>query len=216
MAKFGAVYADPLRKRAASPGRTWHLDEMATRIGGKLQWLWRAVDEHGQTLDVLLQKRRDTEAAGRFSRRLLGITGAPPGRIMTDTLGSDAAAIAQMSDRTTSCLTTQSSIAHRGCRRNSRLHRQRDSTIMHPAGETVHRETIPKRPSRTTATIAGALDLLCASGTSTTTTTAPGRSTANSRFTQQRVTHPAGIRCSPASRLAQPRLAPCEDRVPRA
>ena len=50
---------------------TARLDEMATRIGVQQHWLWRAVDEHGQTLDVLLQKQRDTAAAERFFRRLL-------------------------------------------------------------------------------------------------------------------------------------------------
>jgi len=63
VAKFGAHYADELRRRAARPGRTWHLDEVAVRLGGRLQWLWRAVDEHGTTLDVLLQAHRDTAAA---------------------------------------------------------------------------------------------------------------------------------------------------------
>jgi putative transposase len=70
---------------------------MATRIGGRLQWLWRAVDEHGQTLDVLLQGQRDTAAANRFFRRLLAATGgAPSARVTTDKLGSYAAALAQV------------------------------------------------------------------------------------------------------------------------
>ncbi len=72
---------------------------MATRIGGRLHWLWRAVDEHGQTLDVLLQEHRDTAAAERFFRRLLVNTnGMPPERITTDKLGSYAAAITRVPD----------------------------------------------------------------------------------------------------------------------
>ena len=67
VAKFGGQYADELRRRAAPAGRTWHMDEMAVRVCGRLHWLWRAVDEHGQTLDVLLQAHRDTAAAERFS-----------------------------------------------------------------------------------------------------------------------------------------------------
>ena len=98
VAKFGTRYADELRRREMHRGRTWHMDEMAVRIGGRQHWLWRAVDEHGQTLDVLLQERRDTDAAARFFRRLLGITGAAPERITTDKLGSYAAAIAQLSE----------------------------------------------------------------------------------------------------------------------
>jgi putative transposase len=54
VAKFGRQYAEELRRRAPTTGRTWHLDEMGVRIGGVLHWLWRAVDDHGQTLDVLL------------------------------------------------------------------------------------------------------------------------------------------------------------------
>ncbi len=96
VATFGAQYAEALRTREARAGRTWHLAEMATRVGGQRQWLWRAVDEYGLTLDVLLQERRDTDAAARVFRRLLGRTGAAPARLTTDTLGSYAAAIAAM------------------------------------------------------------------------------------------------------------------------
>jgi putative transposase len=97
VAKFGAYYADELRKREARPRRTWHLDEMATRVGGRLHWLWRAVDEHGQVLDVLLQAQRDTAAAGRFFRRLLAAArNVAPARITTDKLGSYAAALAHV------------------------------------------------------------------------------------------------------------------------
>ena len=99
VAKFGPHYAAELRKREARPGRTWHLDEMAVRIEGKQHWLWRAVDEHGATLEVLLQKRRDTDAAERFFRTLLGHSGGePPERITTDKLGSYAAAKQRISE----------------------------------------------------------------------------------------------------------------------
>jgi putative transposase len=94
VAKFGGQYADELRSREVHRGRTWRLDEMAARVGGQTQWLWRAVDEHGQTLDVLLQAHRDTAAAERFFRRLLAVAdGTPPDRITTDKRGSYAAAI---------------------------------------------------------------------------------------------------------------------------
>jgi putative transposase len=62
-----------------------------------MHWLWRAVDEHGLTLDVLLQEHRDTAAAERFFRRLLASTsGTPPARITTDKLGSYAAALTRV------------------------------------------------------------------------------------------------------------------------
>ena len=99
VAKFGAQYAGELRRRALTPGRTWHPDEMATRVGGRMHWLWRAVDEHGQTLDVFLQAHRDTAAAEPFFRRLLVVAdGVPPARITTDKLGSYAAAITRLPD----------------------------------------------------------------------------------------------------------------------
>jgi putative transposase len=97
VAKFGTSYADELRRRERRAGQTWHLDAMAMRIGGRVHWLWRAVDEHGQTLDVLLQEHRDTAAAERFFRRLLAATNSvPPERITTDKLGSYAAAMTHL------------------------------------------------------------------------------------------------------------------------
>jgi putative transposase len=97
VAKFGAYYAEELRRREARLGRTWSLDEMATRVGRRVHRLWRAVDEHGQTLDVLLQARRDTAAAERFFWRLLAVAaGVAPARITTDKLGSYAAALARL------------------------------------------------------------------------------------------------------------------------
>ena len=97
VAKFGAYYAGEWRRRQARAGRTWHLDETAVRVGGQLQWLWRAVDEHGQTLDVLLQAHRDTAAAERFFRRLLTLTGdTAPAPITTGKLGSYAAVLARL------------------------------------------------------------------------------------------------------------------------
>jgi putative transposase len=96
VAKFGPQFASQLRKREARPVRVWHVDEMAVRIAGKQHWLWRAVDEHGATLDVLPQEQRDTDAAGRFFQLLFGHAGAAPERINTDKLGSYAAAIRQL------------------------------------------------------------------------------------------------------------------------
>jgi transposase-like protein len=84
VAKFGAQYADALWRRELRAGRTWHLDEMAVRNAGRLHWLWRAVDEHGQTLDVLLQGHRDTVAAawGAQVRHEGGLSRSPPSRLM--------------------------------------------------------------------------------------------------------------------------------------
>jgi len=96
VAKFGARYTSEMRKRARRAGRTWHMDEGFTRIAGKQVYLWRAVDEHGQVLDVLVQEHRDADAAERFFRRLLGYTGGAPAQIVTDSLASYGAAKARV------------------------------------------------------------------------------------------------------------------------
>ena len=61
--KFGAGFADKLRRRRPRPGDKWHLDEVFIRIGGVLHYLWRAVDEDGVALDILVQSRRDERSA---------------------------------------------------------------------------------------------------------------------------------------------------------
>jgi transposase-like protein len=95
--KFGASYAEELRRREARAGRTWHLDEMVTRIGGRLHWHWWAVDQHGLTLDVLLQEHRDTAAGERFFGGLPAAAhGTPPERVTPDKLGSYAVALARL------------------------------------------------------------------------------------------------------------------------
>ena len=76
--RFGEQFAAKLRRRERRVGRTWHLAEVLVRIGGEQKYLWRAVDEHGQVLNILVQEHRDTAAAERFSRTLLGQAGAPP------------------------------------------------------------------------------------------------------------------------------------------
>ncbi|GAB2444102.1 IS6 family transposase [Streptomyces incanus] len=91
-ATFGQVYANGLRRRHARPGDPWHLDEVFVKINGELKYLWRAVDQDGTVLDILLQSRRDTAAARRFFRRLLKRTGAVPRVVVTDKLRSYGAA----------------------------------------------------------------------------------------------------------------------------
>ena len=69
--RFGRAYAKSLRQRRPQPGDKWFLDEVFVRIRGKLHYLWRAIDQHGNVLDVLVQSRRNTKAAKRFFRKLL-------------------------------------------------------------------------------------------------------------------------------------------------
>ena len=90
--RFGAEYARRLRRQRGRPGDTWHLDEVFCKINGDLLYLWRAVDQSGEVLDVLVQKRRDAKAAKRFFRKLLKGHRYLPRAIVTDKLASYAAA----------------------------------------------------------------------------------------------------------------------------
>ena len=86
--RFGRAYAKSLKRRRPQPGDKWFLDEVFVRIRGKLHYLWRAVDQHGNVLDVLVQSRRNTKAAKRFFRKLLKGLCYAPRVIVTDKLGS--------------------------------------------------------------------------------------------------------------------------------
>jgi transposase-like protein len=90
--KFGQIYANALRRRQPQPRDKWHLDEVFIKINGRLQYLWRAVDQDGHVLDILVQNRRDKAAARRFFRRLLKKTRTVPRVIITDKLRSYGAA----------------------------------------------------------------------------------------------------------------------------
>ena len=90
--KFGRLYAQNLRRsRPRSSGR-WHLDEVAVKIRGQRMWLWRAVDDEGEVLDVLVQKRRNREAVLKMMKALLRKCGVRPKTITTDKLASYGAA----------------------------------------------------------------------------------------------------------------------------
>ena len=90
--KFGLDYARRLKRKKPSCRDIWHLDEVVIAIGGRKHWLWRAVDQDGYILDEIVQTRRNTKAM----MRLLGKQGCPPRRIITDKLGSYAAARRQI------------------------------------------------------------------------------------------------------------------------
>src|SRR6476646_6990791 len=87
-AKFGQAYANQLRRRRPRPGDKWHLDEVFVNINGTIHYLWRAVDQHGNVLDVLVQPRRNAVAAKRFFHRLLKDLQYVPRVIVTDGLSS--------------------------------------------------------------------------------------------------------------------------------
>jgi putative transposase len=86
--KFGAQYARRLKRRQGRLGDTWYLDEMFVSINGQRQYLWRAVDQDGDVLDILVQPRRAGRAARRFFRKLVKSQRREPFRLVTDKLGS--------------------------------------------------------------------------------------------------------------------------------
>jgi transposase-like protein len=90
--KFGPLFARELRRGRPRPTARWHLDEMAVMIVGRRFWLWRAVDDEGEVLDLLVQRRRDKAAAAKLMRKLLKKQGFAPDVLVTDKLHSYGAA----------------------------------------------------------------------------------------------------------------------------
>ena len=86
--KFGATYSRRLKRRHQGYGDTFYIDEVFVKIHGKQHYLWRAVDQDGEAVDVFLQSCRDGAAAKRFFRRLLRSHGGDPRKIVTDKLRS--------------------------------------------------------------------------------------------------------------------------------
>jgi len=91
--KFGPANAANVRSRRVQPSGTWHLEEVFVRIGGKRKYLWRAVDDKGEVLEVLAQSRRNKRAALKRMRKLVKKQGYIPDEIVTDMLGSYSAAL---------------------------------------------------------------------------------------------------------------------------
>src|SRR5918997_3355909 len=90
--KFGQSFANQIRRRLPAIGDKWHLDEVVISIAGRKHWLWRAVDQHGVVLDILVQSRRNATAAKRLLRKLLKKQRIVPRVMITDKLASYGAA----------------------------------------------------------------------------------------------------------------------------
>jgi putative transposase len=123
-AKFGQAYANQLRRRRPRPGDKWHLDEVYIRINGKLHYLWRAVDQDGNVLDVLVQSRRNTLAAKKFFRKLLKGLHYVPRVIVTDKLASYQVAhreiLASVEHRRSKYLNNRAENSHQPTRQRER------------------------------------------------------------------------------------------------
>ena len=90
--KFGQNYARKLKKRQGRLGDTWHIDEVFVTIQGQRHYLYRAVDQDGEVIDIFLQRRRNQRAAEQFFHRFLKGQGSEPRWLITDKLRSYAAA----------------------------------------------------------------------------------------------------------------------------
>ncbi|KQY28330.1 transposase [Caulobacter sp. Root487D2Y] len=91
--KFGPQIARNLKRQRPVPSPRWHLDEMVCNVGDRRMYLWRAVDDEGEVLDLVMQRRRDTNAALKLLKRLLRNQPVDPVSITTDGLGSYVAAL---------------------------------------------------------------------------------------------------------------------------
>jgi putative transposase len=122
--KFGQSFADRMRRRRPKPGDKWHMDEVFIRIRGRIHYLWRAVDQHGVVLDILVQSRRDGDAAKRFFRRLLEGLQYEPRVIVTDKLRSYGVAQRQVlpgvEHRRSKYLNNRAENSHQPTRRRER------------------------------------------------------------------------------------------------
>ncbi len=90
--KFGPEYARNLKRRQGRLGDIWYLDEVFLKIRGERHYLWRAVDQDGDVIDILVQRHRNARAAKRFFRKLLKGQGSTPWQLLTDKLRSYGAA----------------------------------------------------------------------------------------------------------------------------
>jgi len=122
--KFGRLYAKAIRRDRPPVGDKWHLDEVVISIRGKKHWLWRAVDHYGNTLDILVQSRRNTKAAKRFMHKLMKQYGVP--RVMiTDKLRSYGAAkrvlALGLEHRSNKGLNNAAEVSHKPTRRRERV-----------------------------------------------------------------------------------------------
>ncbi|BCH67462.1 IS6 family transposase (plasmid) [Agrobacterium vitis] len=156
--KFSRPFANEVRRRSAGKlGDKWHLDEVVICIGGNKHWLWRAVDQDGFVLDVLVQSRRNAKTAKRLMRKLLKGKDHSPRVMITDKLRSYGAAkrdiMPGVEHRSHKGLNNRAENAHQPTRRRERImkgfksarHLQRFVSIHDPVANLFHipRHDIP-------------------------------------------------------------------------
>ena len=126
--KFGPDYARKLRRRQGRLGDTWFLDEVFVSIRGRRHYLWRAVDQDGDVIDILVQRRRNARAARRFFRKLLKGQESEPRWLITDKLGSYGAAhrdvMVSVEHVTTRYANNRAEVSHQPTRQRERQMRR--------------------------------------------------------------------------------------------
>ena len=126
--KFGPEYARKLRKRQGRLGDTWFMDEVFVTINGVRHYLWRAVDQDGDVIDILVQKGRDKRAAKRFFRKLMKGQGYSPRLMTTDKLRSYAAARKEVMPSVVHCqdryANNRAEASHQHTRQHERIMRR--------------------------------------------------------------------------------------------
>ncbi len=140
--KFGLKYARRLKKKHQGYGDTFFIDEVFVKIDGKQHYLWRAVDQDGEVVDVFLQRRRDGKAAKRFFKRLLKAHRNEPRKIVTDKLGSYGVAhrelIPDTIHDTSQYANNRAELSHQPTRVRERVMRRFKSTRQAQRFLTVH------------------------------------------------------------------------------
>ncbi len=123
--KFGQQFANQLRRRRSQPGDKWHCDEVFLKINGKKHYLWRAVDQDGNVLDILVQSRRNKAAAKKFFRKLLKGCTYVPRVVITDKLASYGAAkrevLSSVEHRQSRYLNNRAENSHQPTRKRERV-----------------------------------------------------------------------------------------------
>jgi putative transposase len=140
--KFDPRYATQLRRRYGRHGDTWHVDEVFVRIRGKQDYLYRAIDQDGDVIDILIQNRCDTNAAVRFFNKLMRGQGGGPRRLVTDKLKSYPAArrrimpdVVHVTDRYAN---NRAEVSHETTRQRERIMRRFKSVSQPQRFLTVH------------------------------------------------------------------------------
>ena len=123
--KFGPCYANRLKKTHGQGGDHRFCDEATITINGDRHYLWRAVDQDGDVLDILVQKRKDKNAALRFVRKLLQGEGRSPNKMMTDKLKSYAAAKQELMASTVYCQDRYANNRAENSHQHTRQHERR-------------------------------------------------------------------------------------------